>query len=673
MIPKGNQRAGGRQLATHLMNAYDNERVEIAEVRGAIAQDLHGAFAEWRAEAGATRCRKYLYSLSLNPDPAQGPLTRDQYLDFIARTENKLGLSEQPRAIVFHSKYGREHCHVVWSRIDTQKMKAVQLSHDHQKLRAVTREFARDHHLRLPPGLEKDHGKDRFAEQAKVIDLGEKQQEERTGVTKAELLSEITAAWKESDTGRSLVAALEQRGYLLARGDRRAYVVVDLYGEIHSVSRYIDGARASDVKARLKDYPIDKLPDAAKAQAFARQRRESLLQQQREAAPAAAHSQRAEALKKRQQTRRDELQKQKVALLRQHTRERTALKELQDAQLAGVLAARQQRQPTRLVAFVSRITGIATLIQAAQRFQDKRRAAEHQRQTDALRRRHARELMDFRRRARALAYVEKREARSLRTARYREENQSLRRGPEESRGAMRTEFTKRSTAVTREMLLEHFNQVAEGVQQRAGETDKRKPERDRSQDLTDKNLSKEFNAPAPAERQDRTPPVTVSAPDFPVPKLEPKAPLSARPVFDDKRRALLDRQAEERETRERIFQRWEASVQRERAQEREKGASAWIDRITGAQAKRTERERIEDAERHQEQQRQTRGQNYRHKQELKNLEHDLQAKQRLEQDTRTPDDPLAAALKRRQAQKQAQLEKEQTKTRKGPSGRDRGR
>ena len=35
MILKGNQRGGGQQLAVHLMNSFDNERVEIAGVRGA--------------------------------------------------------------------------------------------------------------------------------------------------------------------------------------------------------------------------------------------------------------------------------------------------------------------------------------------------------------------------------------------------------------------------------------------------------------------------------------------------------------------------------------------------------------------------------------------------------------------------------------------------------------
>lgn len=49
----------------------------------------------------------------------------------------KVGGSNPTRAVVFHVKGGREHCHVVWSRIDVNQMKAVQLSHDRQKLRVV--------------------------------------------------------------------------------------------------------------------------------------------------------------------------------------------------------------------------------------------------------------------------------------------------------------------------------------------------------------------------------------------------------------------------------------------------------------------------------------------------------------------------------------------------------
>src|SRR5665213_1547064 len=81
MILKGNQRGGGQQLAAHLQNSFDNERVEIADVRGCIAQDLSGAFAEWAAEARGTKCTKFLYSLSLNPYQPNGRLTREQYVE----------------------------------------------------------------------------------------------------------------------------------------------------------------------------------------------------------------------------------------------------------------------------------------------------------------------------------------------------------------------------------------------------------------------------------------------------------------------------------------------------------------------------------------------------------------------------------------------------------------
>ena len=64
MILKGSQRAGGSDLATHLMNSFDNELVEIAELYGTVAGDLHGAFAEMEAVAAGTRAENYLYSLS---------------------------------------------------------------------------------------------------------------------------------------------------------------------------------------------------------------------------------------------------------------------------------------------------------------------------------------------------------------------------------------------------------------------------------------------------------------------------------------------------------------------------------------------------------------------------------------------------------------------------------
>lgn len=431
MIPKGNQRGGGQQLATHLLNSYNNDRVEIADMRGAVAQDLHGAFAEWRAQAKATQCRKYLYSLSVNPDHRQGPFSREQYFDFIARTEAKLGLAGQPRAVVFHVKGGREHCHVVWSRIDSDKMKAVQLSHDRQTLRGVAQEFAKDHGITLPAGMQNDRGKERFKDRQKNENLAENQQLERSGTTKQERRQAITAAWKESNTGKDFVQALEARGYYLARGNQRAYVVVDRYGEVHSLARQIDGVKAKDVKDRLAaGYPVDRIPGVAAAQEFAKQQREVKLKQAeqdraQERDPRQSPELRREELARHQQARRAALQEKRSMLERQHTAERNALGGLQDAENKGLLNERLSKQPKGIVGFLARITGIQALVSLHQKKQDQQRSAEHRRQSEALQRRHGRETRDFSRHAHALDRVEKRENSSLQSALRREQFKTM--------------------------------------------------------------------------------------------------------------------------------------------------------------------------------------------------------------------------------------------------------
>lgn len=415
MIPKGSQRGGGQQLATHLLNEFDNERVELAHVRGSVAKDLHGAFAEWRAVSRATQCRKYLYSLSLNPDPKQGPLTRVQYLDFINRAEQRLGLAGQPRAVVFHVKHGREHCHVVWSRIDEKVMKAVQLSHDHQNLRVVAREFARDHGLRLPPAMQKDQGSDRFRDRQKRENLFEQQQQERSGITKGERIAAITAAWKKTGTAREFVAALQAMGYLLARGDSRTYVVVDRAGEIHALARQIEGVRTRQVRDRLAAFPIERLPDAHTAQALLRETRKREQIVQPEGQKSLSPQQRRAELQSRQSQRRAVLSAQRSALELDHEAERNLLRQEQLLEDRGVARARASRKPGPVLGFLVRITGLGRLAEGRRRRQDDARNHEHVQQRDRLDRRHHRELVDFRHREHALASVDARERRSLET------------------------------------------------------------------------------------------------------------------------------------------------------------------------------------------------------------------------------------------------------------------
>jgi len=113
MILEGNARAFGAELAAHLLNPRDNDHVTMHGVDGFIADDLFGAFAEIEAISQATQCKKYLFSLSLNP-PLEAFVSMETFEAVIDRAARVLGLSGQPRAVVFHEKLGRRHAHVVW-------------------------------------------------------------------------------------------------------------------------------------------------------------------------------------------------------------------------------------------------------------------------------------------------------------------------------------------------------------------------------------------------------------------------------------------------------------------------------------------------------------------------------------------------------------------------------
>ena len=440
MIPKASQRGLGQDLATHLQNAYDNEYVEIAEVRGAVARDLHGAFAEWEVCAHSmTGCRNYLYSLSVNPDPAQNALTRAQYRDYIERVEGKLGLSGQPRAVIFHIKDGREHCHVVWSRIDAEHGKAVHQPFDRQKLMMVTRRFAREHGIRLPDGMTPDAGRERGKK--KSLSLYEKHQQDSTGLTKEERMRQVTDAWRRSDGARAFVRALEELGYVLATG-KRPYVLVDLYGEMNALPKLIDdrAVRTRDIRAFLEqDFPLESLPSVDEAKALVAQHRQAI----EDFKKAQGQADRVEDLKRYQAERRAPLEAENNEMQARHARERESLETRQrgnrqalqakhDAEDRRVQDQRGGRKTAGLVAILARVSGFNAIRRQFDKHRDKRRLESFDeelrvlddgqaRERLELQRRHEAQSLDMDRRLRGLAQVEARELKSLETERVKEQ------------------------------------------------------------------------------------------------------------------------------------------------------------------------------------------------------------------------------------------------------------
>ncbi|MEL6464964.1 MAG: relaxase/mobilization nuclease domain-containing protein [Pseudomonadota bacterium] len=246
MILKGAQRSGGLKLAAHLMNIHDNDHVEVHELRGFTAETLHGAFREADAISKGTRCQQYLFSLSLNPPETERVTTAD-ILDAVERAEQQLGLSDQARAIVFHEKNGRRHAHVVWSRIDVMEMKAICLPFYKQRLKGLSKELFLEHGWRLPDGFRDKQNRD-----PRNFNLSEWQQAKRIGKDPRLIKMVFQEAWQVSDNRAAFAAALEEKGYFLAKGDQRGFVALDVHGEVYAVAKWT-GQRTRQVKEKLGD------------------------------------------------------------------------------------------------------------------------------------------------------------------------------------------------------------------------------------------------------------------------------------------------------------------------------------------------------------------------------------------------------------------------------------
>ena len=434
MIPFASQRGSGQDLATHLQNEIDNEKVEIYDLRGSVADDLDGAFAEWKAQAdNLTKCKNYLYSLSVNPDQRQGELNKEQYLDFLQRVEDTLGLEHQPRALVFHVKDGREHLHAVYSRIDVENEKAVHMPFDHDKLVMITRKFARDYGLHLPEGYSKERGQHEGKGQ---LLLHEKSQQDTTGISKEERTAVVTDIWRSSDSPAAFVAGLQDHGYVLCTG-RRDYVLVDYYGNVNALPRLIDDKeiRTQQIREFLnEEFRLENLPYVDETREnigenrkrFEEHRRSQEHQHRLEQLATAQKRRRADVVSSAESEKRKR-QAEITGLSIAHDAERQEAERVQQEEADRMLSARQERERTGLTAFLAKASGLDAIERAVYRRQDRRKAKEHAAEIQDLELTQKRQMLDMQyrldahdhdtqRKMAALDKLDRRETLSLRTA-----------------------------------------------------------------------------------------------------------------------------------------------------------------------------------------------------------------------------------------------------------------
>lgn len=275
MFAKGNPHNDGPYLARYLATeSKGTERAEMAELRGFASDNIFDAFALGQLMASGTRCENPFFHVYVRL-PKEEALSREQWQQAADFIEMQLGFDDQPRAMVFHLKDGGEHMHLVWSRIDQDTLRAIDPGLYKNKLREIARILEKEFGLRQI-GNKRDPD-----QKTKSASRPEEEQSRRLKTDLKEIRETIRECWDMSDNGRSFTAALEEKGLILAQGDKRDFVIVDHAGGLHALGKRITGATAQDTRDRLADLDKKQLPDIDQAKAWQREREKSLMPDQK--------------------------------------------------------------------------------------------------------------------------------------------------------------------------------------------------------------------------------------------------------------------------------------------------------------------------------------------------------------------------------------------------------
>lgn len=287
MIIKGSSRSGPKQLAAHLQRSDTNERVEILELQSPTG-DLHEALRDWQVLAAGTHGTKGLYHANIDPD-ARYAMTPEQWQRAVILLEEELGFQGQPRAVVLHEKHGRQHIHVVWQRTHVDTMTLVSDSWNYRAHERASQRLEEEFGHEHVPGKHEKRNREKQPEFPRSdINHAEWQQAERTGLDPRARKEAITALYERSDSGLAFKNALEAEGHLVAKGDRRDMVLVDIEGEVHSLSRQVKGVTAKDLRAFMADIDREALPTVEEAQELQKNRPQQATEERAEGQGSAA-------------------------------------------------------------------------------------------------------------------------------------------------------------------------------------------------------------------------------------------------------------------------------------------------------------------------------------------------------------------------------------------------
>lgn len=173
-----------------------------------------------------TKSDKGLYHVQICPaydDDKQ--MTKNDWVRAAEILEQEVGYTGQKRAIVLHEKKGRIHAHVVWER------------YDHEHKRMIPNHYSRLAQDRARIRMEKELEHERTPER-----------NER----RPEMKEYLSKVWQRTDSAASFMKTIAEKGYVIAVGTQRPYMVIDEKGRSFDLVRQLEKVRTKEVRERFK-------------------------------------------------------------------------------------------------------------------------------------------------------------------------------------------------------------------------------------------------------------------------------------------------------------------------------------------------------------------------------------------------------------------------------------
>jgi hypothetical protein len=259
---------GGKALGNHLAdNKNHNETNELGSSRNLVSDNIREQINELEILSSMSQSKKPLYHIHADPSIKW---SSDEWRSFWDKFEKEFGLESQPYAEIQHEKKGRIHKHRVYSLYDTGTQKTKNTAWDYSRAEKIARIMELETGEKLTAGKHTKsiikHNPGLAESLAPIADMkvksafspSERQQEERTGIKKADVARIALESFEIAKSGAEFRRLINDNELEIRLGEK-SLLLVDKSGNIHELSRMLKMASKGVGKKISNEAIVEKL------------------------------------------------------------------------------------------------------------------------------------------------------------------------------------------------------------------------------------------------------------------------------------------------------------------------------------------------------------------------------------------------------------------------------